>query len=591
GLNSNFKTSKFAAIESKSPNAVWIAKNNKDEVAIMEEPINKGMITFINDINYMNNNPAQAKIFLANALNTSIESIEKAKIRNITFDAQKGQGGTENFVSKQGEELSDITVPNRVGYTFDGYYTKLNGEGDKYYDSVGKATRVNDFDDDVTLYANWNIIPATSANVSVPDDVTGLVYGSIDGAVKVTAKPASDSEYTLTYQWYSSKTDSNMNGTAIEGATKDTYTLPKDLEAGEHHYYCVVTATRNDNNESATVASKVSTVTVDKKAVTVSAVDQTIEVGSQISTDADMATLTGALDGSFIKTITLTPSDTTKPTRKGNIIPGNAVIVDANGKDVTANYDITYIDSNLTVKGEKNITVSIETEEEEVTITVPNFNSDMAVSLLDDEELADYDTGISVNEYLQIKYISESDVAEDEIATLNELVLENGMEIEKYIDITLWKKIGDNEPVQITETNGKKFSIKLDITDDENNYSIVRIHNGKAEILAESDSDEILFETDCFSTYVLVYTTPEPEIEEVPVENVKENNTEPNNKNNTLKKENKVAKIEIPKSVVTAEAVSPKTGYTDSIVMYYILLVLSLITSVSVYELKLKREE
>ena len=54
--------------------------------------------------------------------------------------------------------LNSITVPQKTGYTFDGYYSSANGQGTKYIDKEGKFTaEANNmiFTSNTTLYANW----------------------------------------------------------------------------------------------------------------------------------------------------------------------------------------------------------------------------------------------------------------------------------------------------------------------------------------------------------------------------------------------------------------------------------------------------
>ena len=92
--------------------------------------------------------------------------------------------------------------------------------------------------------------------------VTGatLAEGYGVGSVSVTATAADG--HTLSYQWYQSATNSNEGGDKIEGATSATYNIPTGNAVGEYYYYCVVTATRTDNNQTASVTSDVATVTV-----------------------------------------------------------------------------------------------------------------------------------------------------------------------------------------------------------------------------------------------------------------------------------------------------------------------------------------
>ena len=102
-------------------------------------------------------------------------------------------------------------------------------------------------------------IPVTApTGITVTGATLAAGYGA--GSVSVTATAAAG--HTLSYQWYQSATNSNKDGTLIEGATSATYTIPTGNAVGEYYYYCVVTATRTDNNQTASVTSDVAVVTV-----------------------------------------------------------------------------------------------------------------------------------------------------------------------------------------------------------------------------------------------------------------------------------------------------------------------------------------
>ena len=85
-----------------------------------------------------------------------------------------------------------------------------------------------------------------------------------------------------------------------------------------------------------------------------------------------------------------------------------------------------------------------------------------------------------------------------------------------YLDITLSKQIGDNGAVNVTETNGK-VKVTISVPDSLKNsdasitrtYKIMRIHEGKVDILDatyDAKTGKLVFETDAFSTYALVYS-------------------------------------------------------------------------------------
>ena len=86
-------------------------------------------------------------------------------------------------------------------------------------------------------------------------------YTVIDTSVEALRVDASASG-ELSYQWYWNITDSNENGTIINGATESTYTPPITEDViGTRYYYCVVTNT--DKTEANVTVSNAVRVTVD----------------------------------------------------------------------------------------------------------------------------------------------------------------------------------------------------------------------------------------------------------------------------------------------------------------------------------------
>ena len=91
-----------------------------------------------------------------------------------------------------------------------------------------------------------------------------------------------------------------------------------------------------------------------------------------------------------------------------------------------------------------------------------------------------------------------------------------------YLDITMYKQVGENEASRLTQL-GDRVQICFKLADslintDKNvtrTYSIIRVHNGKAEIITpvfDAATKTLTFETDRFSTYAVVYT----DVENVP---------------------------------------------------------------------------
>ena len=137
-------------------------------------------------------------------------------------------------------------------------------------------------------------------------------------------------------------------------------------------------------------------------------------------------------------------------------------------------------------------------------------------AVLTDEDKTAVENGADASIRLDVEDITESVPAED--AGLVEEA-KGEAELGMYLGVTLWKQIGDGEEVAVTETNGS-LTISFEVPDSLINtdpsvvrsYQIIRVHEGKAEIIPCEYSEEtrtITFKTDKFSTYALVYTDRE----------------------------------------------------------------------------------
>ena len=160
-----------------------------------------------------------------------------------------------------GSRLSEPAAPTEAGWIFGGWYKEETCETawDFSADAVSDST---------TLHAKW-VAAATAPTVSVTG--ADLTFGYTAGSVSVSATAATDTDYNLTYQWYSNTTNSNSGGTEITGATDASYTIPTGKAADTtEYYYCVVTAVRTDNSQAATTTSDVAVVTIGKASSTVS---------------------------------------------------------------------------------------------------------------------------------------------------------------------------------------------------------------------------------------------------------------------------------------------------------------------------------
>jgi|GEM_PF-560981 len=83
------------------------------------------------------------------------------------------------------------------------------------------------------------VAPAPVITITVqPAATTNVVAGSISGSLTVAASVTQGAP--LSYQWFSNTTNSNIGGTAIDGATGSSFAIPAGLAAGTHFYFVEV---------------------------------------------------------------------------------------------------------------------------------------------------------------------------------------------------------------------------------------------------------------------------------------------------------------------------------------------------------------
>ena len=134
--------------------------------------------------------------------------------RNINFDKQSGEGGTDAATvtyTQNNYSPTSVVAPTRAGYTFGGYYSEEKGAGVQVVSAEGAwLSNANDYTDpngnwlksaeNTTLYAKWTEIKYT---VNISTDGNGTVKPSgeqqigIEG-LEVTATPKDPSGFRFT---------------------------------------------------------------------------------------------------------------------------------------------------------------------------------------------------------------------------------------------------------------------------------------------------------------------------------------------------------------------------------------------------------
>ena len=204
-------------------------------------------------------------------------------------------------------------------------------------------------DSNVTVTAEFEALSASAVIITTQPTNLDLEKGASSENI-LTVKAEEISGHTLSYQWYKNTTNSTEGGSAISGATGASYAVPTDSE-GTDYYYCVVTATRTDNNKTATATSNIAVVTVaDYSAVTWKNGDTLLETDAHVRNGTtpsyDSATPTKTADAQYTYTFSGW-SDGTK-TYAPDALPAVSgdVTYTAQFSETVNEYTVTWIDGN-----------------------------------------------------------------------------------------------------------------------------------------------------------------------------------------------------------------------------------------------------
>lgn len=165
-----------------------------------------------------------------------------------------------------------------------------------------------------------------------------------------------------------------------------------------------------------------------------------------------------------------------------------------------------------------NVTVNSESDENAPDVTISEETSsklkeEVIAEHLTPEEKAAVENGASLDIILSVEDAGETVSTEDKQAAeavLNDTEYTVGM----YLNIDLLKLINGQHVGNITEINSP-IHVTIEVPDElqssNREFVIVRIHNGKAEILEDidDDTDTITIATDKFSTYSIAYKDTE----------------------------------------------------------------------------------
>ncbi len=266
------------------------------------------------------------------------------------------------------------------------YTTEYLAPGHKVQSVVidGSRTKVGLYKDEL-VPKSAVIVDKTDKDVTENYEIT-YVPGTLEirkneTEIKVTAnshtweydgQPHSDGGYTVeydgqTYKVEAGKTVTLQTGDIVKAKITKTVTNVSDSAANNNKIdeLTIVNAAGEDTKgQYKTVTLIPGTLTITKRGageekVKITAADNTVEydgqphgaklnAANQIEVGTSF-TVTNLAEGHSVKTLAIDGSETDAGVYADKLVPGNAVIVDGNGVEVTANYDITYVPGALTI--------------------------------------------------------------------------------------------------------------------------------------------------------------------------------------------------------------------------------------------------
>ncbi len=157
-----------------------------------------------------------------------------ANTYTVTLDRQSGSGGSSSVTATYGQAMPSITVPTRLGYTFDGYYTSIGGSGTQYYTASGASARTWDKTTATTFYAKW------TETISAPSAPTVSIstYGSNASASSITVAWSGGAGST-SFNLYRSTTGSRPSSAYKTNVTSPYVDSDSSLVPGVKYYYWV----------------------------------------------------------------------------------------------------------------------------------------------------------------------------------------------------------------------------------------------------------------------------------------------------------------------------------------------------------------
>lgn len=286
-----------------------------------------------------------------------------------------------------------------------------------------------------------------------------------------------------------------VSGTVGSNAINYMLTRSEGENVGEY----VITVSLGDNPKydvtvdggAFTITAKTVTIKANDQRKTVCAVDPELTYSVEGLAEGD--TLTGAL------------------TREAGEDMGTYSITQGT-LAASGNYVIIFTGATFTIC-ENKVETDVNIDEDAPEMKIENISEEAAGALLTEEEKEAFKKGEEVKIYLEVIAVDQEIVPKTGKEEVEKTAKKSGMKVGMYIDMSLLKQVGSNDAVAIHDTDGNMVKVTITVPENLRNtnpnikrtFYVVRVHDGKTEILGQSTGDSVSFETDKYSTYSLTY--------------------------------------------------------------------------------------
>ena len=246
-------------------------------------------------------------------------------ITGITASNKTYDGSTTATVNGTGAIIDGLIPGDDLTLTYTGAFDNANV-------GTGKVVTVNAYISGGASAGNYQVAGCNSPTADIAPK-----------ALTVTANPKTitygdaPANAGVTYSGFVTDEDENTAG-VLSGTLAYAYTYAQYGDVGS---YTITPSGLTSNNYAITFES--GTLTVQQKALTITAKDQAITYGTTIATGTGQVTAEGLVTGDVLTTVTLTPS-ASDYTTNGTITPSDATTQKGIG-----NYSVTYTDGALTI--------------------------------------------------------------------------------------------------------------------------------------------------------------------------------------------------------------------------------------------------